>query len=170
MKEVSHRRFISLFQIFRVALCVHSREEDFVRIDQKLFRREEVGRKNDVIRLPHKKKRYIDSHMFMKIPFFCVLALVSSHRKPTKRYRVRIHDVLPQLYVTAAWCETFFVCQSIDRPQQKLCDHYLRRENSAFFHQLLFLGNTEFRPTFFRSVAPIKVGRNRLILANFLKP
>ena len=24
-------------------------------------------------------------------------------------------------------------------------------------------GNTEFRPTFFRSVAPIKVGRNRLI-------
>jgi hypothetical protein len=29
-------------------------------------------------------------------------------------------------------------------------------------------GNTEFRPTFFRSVAPIKVGRNRLILANFL--
>ena len=102
MKEVSHRRFISLFQIFRVALCVHSRGEDFVRIDQKLFRREEVGRKNDVIRLPHKKKRYIDSHMFMKIPFFCVLALVSSHRKPTKRYRVRIHDVLPQLYVTAA--------------------------------------------------------------------
>jgi hypothetical protein len=34
-------------------------------------------------------------------------------------------------------------------------------------------GNTEFRPTFFRSIlpfCPIKVGRNRLILANFLKP
>jgi hypothetical protein len=29
-------------------------------------------------------------------------------------------------------------------------------------------GNTEFRPTFFRSVAPIKVGRNRLIF--FLEP
>ena len=29
-------------------------------------------------------------------------------------------------------------------------------------------GNTEFRPTFFRSIAPIKVGRNRLIF--FLEP
>ena len=40
----------------------------------------------------------------------------------------------------------------------------------SFLHKGLRIGNTEFRPTFFRSVAPIKVGRNRLILANFLKP
>ena len=39
-----------------------------------------------------------------------------------------------------------------------------------FYKTACGIGNTEFRPTFFRSVAPIKVGRNRLILANFLKP
>ena len=60
------------------------------------------------------------------------------------------------------------------QPQyEKTTEHNLKEEKQQHNTKNLcgmMSGNTEFRPTFFRSVAPIKVGRNRLILANFLKP